>query len=66
MTLVLTTNSIFNPTQSWIAKALAAKQPINESDIDGVLEEKQQAIRPTGILEFVNSRESLKTVDWRI
>jgi ATP-dependent 26S proteasome regulatory subunit len=45
-----------------LAKALAAKQQINESDIDGVLEEKQQAIRQTGILEFCNSRESLKSV----
>lgn len=45
-----------------LAKALAAKQQINESDIDGVLEEKQQAIRQTGILEFCNSRESLKNV----
>lgn len=45
-----------------LAKALAAKQQINESDINGVLEEKQQAIRQTGILEFVNSRESLKSV----
>ena len=45
-----------------LAKALAAKQHINESDIDGVLEEKQQAIRQTGILEFFNSRESLKSV----
>ncbi|HBK99851.1 MAG TPA: AAA family ATPase [Microcoleaceae bacterium UBA10368] len=45
-----------------LAKALAAKQQINESDIDGILEEKQQAIRQTGILEFVNSRESLKSV----
>lgn len=45
-----------------LAKALAAKQQINESDIDGVLEEKQQAIRQTGILEFFNSRESLKNV----
>jgi ATP-dependent 26S proteasome regulatory subunit len=45
-----------------LAKALAAKQQINESDIDGVLEEKQQAIRQTGILEFVNSKESLKSV----
>lgn len=45
-----------------LAKALAAKQQINESDIDGVLEEKQQAIRQTGILEFFNSRESLKSV----
>ena len=43
-----------------LAKALAAKQQINESDIDGVLEEKQQAIRQTGILEFFNSRESLQ------
>ncbi|MEG4333729.1 AAA family ATPase [Microcoleus sp. AT9_A2] len=45
-----------------LAKALAAKQQINESDIDGVLEEKQQAIRQTGILDFFNSRESLKSV----
>jgi ATP-dependent 26S proteasome regulatory subunit len=45
-----------------LAKALAAKQQINESDIDGVLQEKQQAIRQTGILEFFNSRESLKSV----
>jgi SpoVK/Ycf46/Vps4 family AAA+-type ATPase len=45
-----------------LAKALAAKQQINESDIDGVLEEKQQAIRKTGILEFFNSKESLKNV----
>ena len=45
-----------------LAKALAAKQQINESDIDGVLEEKQQAIRQTGILEFFNSQESLKNV----
>ena len=45
-----------------LAKALAAKQQINESDIDGVLEEKQQAIRQTGILEFFNSKESLKNV----
>ncbi|MBE9096417.1 AAA family ATPase [Tychonema sp. LEGE 07203] len=45
-----------------LAKALAAKQLINDSDIEGVLEEKQQAIRKTGILEFFNSRESLKSV----
>lgn len=45
-----------------LAKALAAKQQINQSDIEGVLEEKQQAIRQTGILEFFNSRESLKSV----
>jgi len=47
---------------------LAAKQPINESDIDGVLEEKQPAIRPTVILElmiiprFQHSRQAQKAV----
>lgn len=46
----------------FLAKALAAKQEINESDIDRVLEEKQQAIRQTGILEFFNSKESLKSL----
>lgn len=45
-----------------LASSLAAKQQINESDIDRVLEEKQQAIRQTGILEFFNSKESLKNV----
>ncbi|MGL5061925.1 MAG: AAA family ATPase [Microcoleus sp.] len=45
-----------------LAKALAAKQHINESDINGVLEEKQQAIRQTGILEFLSAKESLKSV----
>ncbi|HLO49943.1 MAG TPA: AAA family ATPase [Kamptonema sp.] len=45
-----------------LAKALAAKQQINESDIDGVLEEKQQAIRRTGILEFFIAKESLENV----
>ncbi|HAX85049.1 MAG TPA: AAA family ATPase [Cyanobacteria bacterium UBA11370] len=45
-----------------LAKALAAKQQVNESDIDGVLEEKKQAIRQTGILEFFTVRESLKNV----
>lgn len=45
-----------------LAKALAAKQQVNESDIDGVLEEKKQAIRQTGILEFFTPQESLKRV----
>ena len=42
--------------------ALAAKQQVNESDIDGVLAEKKQAIRQTGILEFFTPQESLKRV----
>jgi SpoVK/Ycf46/Vps4 family AAA+-type ATPase len=45
-----------------LAKALAAKLEVNETDIDGVLEEKKQAIRQTGILEFFTSRETLKSV----
>ena len=45
-----------------LGKALAAKQQVNESDIDGVLEEKRQAIRQTGILEFLPCQESLKNV----
>lgn len=45
-----------------LGKALAAKQQVNESDIDGVLEEKRQAIRQTGILEFLPSQASLKNV----
>lgn len=45
-----------------LAKALAAKQEVNESDIALVLEEKQQAIRQTGILEFFSARETLKSV----
>ncbi|HIK14125.1 MAG TPA: AAA family ATPase [Leptolyngbyaceae cyanobacterium M33_DOE_097] len=45
-----------------LARALAAKQEVNESDIDEVLEEKKQAIRQTGILEFFTARESLKNV----
>ncbi|WP_375335958.1 AAA family ATPase [Microcoleus sp. FACHB-831] len=48
--------------QRVLAKALAAKQHINETDIDGVLEEKKQTIRQTGILEFYTSKESLKNV----
>ena len=42
-----------------LALALAAKQQVNESDIDGVLSEKKQAIRQTGILEFFTPQESL-------
>ncbi len=45
-----------------LALALAAKQQVNESDIDGVLEEKKQAVRQTGILEFFTPQESLKRV----
>lgn len=40
--------------QRVLAKALADKQEVNQSDIDGVLEEKKQTIRQTGILEFFN------------
>lgn len=45
-----------------LAKALAEKHEINESDIDGVLQEKKQAIRQTGILEFYTTIESIKNV----
>ncbi|MGQ9837727.1 MAG: AAA family ATPase [Cyanobacteriota bacterium] len=45
-----------------LARALAAKQEVNEADIDLVLEEKKQAIRQTGILEFFTARETLKSV----
>ncbi len=48
--------------QRVLAKALAAKQQVNESDIDSVLEEKKQAIRQIGVLEFFPTRESLKNV----
>lgn len=48
--------------QRVLAKALAAKQQVTDMDIDGVLEEKKQAIRQTGILEFLPARESLKNV----
>ncbi|NEP60024.1 MAG: AAA family ATPase, partial [Symploca sp. SIO2G7] len=48
--------------QRVLAKALAAKQQVDETDIDGVLEEKKQVIRQTGILEFFTARESLKNV----
>ena len=49
-------------TQRVLALALAAKQQVNESDIDGVLSEKKQTIRQTGILEFFTPQESLKRV----
>ncbi|MGF1575980.1 MAG: AAA family ATPase [Cyanophyceae cyanobacterium] len=45
-----------------LARALAAKQCVTESDIDLVLEEKKQSIRQTGILEFFTARASLKSV----
>ncbi|MBF2089939.1 MAG: AAA family ATPase [Synechococcales cyanobacterium K44_A2020_017] len=45
-----------------LAKAIAAKQQVNESDILHVLEEKKQAIRQTGILEFFTPQNSLKSV----
>lgn len=48
--------------QRVLAKALAAKEEINESDIDSILIEKQQTIRQTGILEFFTTRDSLKSV----
>ncbi|MGL5878891.1 MAG: AAA family ATPase [Xenococcaceae cyanobacterium] len=48
--------------QRVLAKALADKQQVDESDIDGVLEEKKQTIRQTGILEFFKPQESLKSV----
>lgn len=48
--------------QRVLAKALAAKQQVDETDILSVLEEKKQAIRQTGILEFFTTQESLKQV----
>ncbi|MBD2464872.1 AAA family ATPase [Oscillatoria sp. FACHB-1407] len=48
--------------QRVLAKALAAKQQVNETDIRSVLEEKKQAIRQTGILEFFTAQESLRNV----
>ena len=48
--------------QRVLALALAAKQQVDESDIDGVLEEKKQSIRQTGILEFFTAQQSLKSV----
>lgn len=51
-----------NRIRQVLAKALAAKQQVDETDIDGVLEAKKQAIRQTGILEFFTAQESLKNV----
>ncbi|MFN5860931.1 MAG: AAA family ATPase [Pseudanabaena sp.] len=48
--------------QRVLAKAIAEKEEVNDSDIDAVLAEKQQAIRQTGILEFFTVNESLKNV----
>jgi SpoVK/Ycf46/Vps4 family AAA+-type ATPase len=48
--------------QQVLARGLAAKQQINETDIDGVLVAKQQTIRQTGILEFFTTQVSLKSV----
>jgi ATP-dependent 26S proteasome regulatory subunit len=48
--------------QRVLAKALAAKQQVNETDILSVLEEKKQAIRQTGILEFFTTQASIKSV----
>ncbi|MBE9194415.1 AAA family ATPase [Synechocystis sp. LEGE 06083] len=45
-----------------LASALAAKQQVNETDIERVLDAKKQAVRQTGILEFYPSQESLKNV----
>jgi SpoVK/Ycf46/Vps4 family AAA+-type ATPase len=48
--------------QRVLARAIATKQIVDERDILGVLEEKQQAIRQTGILEFYPTQESLSHV----
>ncbi|MFM6222440.1 MAG: AAA family ATPase, partial [Dolichospermum sp.] len=48
--------------QRVLAKAIAEKDEVNDSDIDAVLSEKQQAIRQTGVLEFFTVNESLKNV----
>lgn len=48
--------------QRVLGKALAAKQFVDESDIANILQEKQQTIRQTEILEFVTVQESLKQV----
>jgi len=45
-----------------LARSLAAKQQIDETDIDEILTEKQQAIRQTQFLEFYSGKESLKNV----
>ncbi len=48
--------------QRILAKALAAKQQIDDSDIEVILWEKQRAIRQTGILEFFTTGDSLKSI----
>jgi SpoVK/Ycf46/Vps4 family AAA+-type ATPase len=49
--------------QRVLAKSLASeKRQVDDSAIADVLEEKRQAIRQTGILEFFNTKESLKNV----
>lgn len=48
--------------QRVLAKAIAAKQQVTEKDIDDVIEAKRQVIRQTGILEFVTTHASLKSV----
>lgn len=45
-----------------LAKAVATKSLIDESDIKIVLEEKRQIIRQTQILEFLNTQDSLDNV----
>lgn len=45
-----------------LALALASKQQVDDSDIEKVLDEKKQAIRQTGILEFFQTVESMKNV----
>jgi ATP-dependent 26S proteasome regulatory subunit len=48
--------------QRILAKALAAKRQVDESDINTILEAKKQVIRQTEILEFLNTKDSLKSV----
>jgi SpoVK/Ycf46/Vps4 family AAA+-type ATPase len=48
--------------QRILAKAIAAKEQVNETDITQVLEEKKQVIRQTEILEFFTTQDSLKSV----
>ncbi|MDX1976860.1 MAG: AAA family ATPase [Pseudanabaenaceae cyanobacterium bins.68] len=49
--------------QRILAKCLASeKRQVDDSAIADVLEEKRQAIRQTGILEFFTTRDSLKSV----
>ncbi|MDY6785076.1 MAG: AAA family ATPase [Cyanobacteriota bacterium] len=48
--------------QRVLARAIAAKGEVNETDIDSVLQQKKQVIRQTGILEFLTATDSLKQV----